>query len=259
MSRKFVILMCCVLVSCQASKKVVYMQDADDGTTEKIAISQGIVIQPKDILNIIVSSRYPDLAMSFNLPTYSYQAGSARESYSYTQRTLGYKVDMEGNIDFPIFGVIKVAGLTRDELAIMIKNRLIDENLIRDPIVTTDFMNFRISVLGEVRNPGTIDLLEDRISLLEAIGRAGDLTIYGRRDNILVRREQNGTVDYYRVDLRSAAFSQSPAYYLQQNDVVYVEPNRTNTARSEINENKSLSIFISLASLLMSLAVLIIK
>ena len=151
----------------------------------------------------------------------------------------------------------KVSGMTRERLSSMIKQRL-QEDLIKDAIVTIDFMNFKISVLGEVRSPGMFNLADDRITLLDAISRAGDLTIYGRRDNILVRRETEGRVIFYRVDLRTEALLSSPAYYLQQNDVVYVEPNNTMVARSRINENRSIGVWISLASTLMSLTSLII-
>ena len=222
-------------------------------------INKGIIIQPKDILSITVSSRDPNIAITFNKPLSSYQAGSTPEASNYSQRILGYLVDINGEIDFPILGPLKVKGLTREELSDMIKKRLMADDLIRDPIVTTEIMNFKITVLGEVRSPGVFELRDDRITILEALGRAGDLTIYGRRDNVLVTREGNGEINYYRVNLRSSNLTQSPAFYLQQNDVVYVEPNETQTARTDINENKSMGVFISLASLLMSLAVIIFK
>ena len=250
---KFVILSCCVLVSCNTSQKVVYMQDTVAGLPIETGVNVGIIIQPKDVLSIVVSSRNPELAVGLNLPLHQYYAGSSETSSGYNSRQLGYQVDLDGYIDFPVLGKLRVAGLTRERLANMIKQRL-QEDLIRDAIVTADFMNFKISVLGEVRNPGTFTLSDDRITILEAIGRAGDLTIYGRRDNILVRRENEGKVVFYRVDLRMEAFLTSPVYYLQQNDVIYVEPNNTMTARSGINENRSLGVWISVASLLTSVA-----
>ena len=220
-------------------------------------INKGIIIQPKDILSITVSSRDPNLAISFNKPMVSYQAGSTSASSSYSQRILGYLVDIDGKIDFPILGPLKVKGLTREELSDMIKQQLITKDLLKDPIVTTEIMNFKITVLGEVRSPGVFELRDDKITLLEALGRAGDLTIYGRRDNVLVTREENGEIIYFHVDLRSSNLTQSPAFYLRQNDVIYVSPNKTQTARTEINENKSMSILLSLASFLMSLIVII--
>ena len=232
------------------------MQNIDNRATEKTAVNHGIVIQPKDILSIVVTSRYPELVSQFNLPLPGFQSGSSSR-VDYSHRLLGYQVDMDGNIDFPLLGKLKVTGLTREQLSAMIKQKLFDADLVRDAIIVSDFMNFKISVLGEVRSPGTFSLEDDRITLFEALGKAGDLTIYGRRDNVLVRRDQDGVINYYRIDLRSSAITQSPVFYLQQNDVVYVEPNKTYAARTDINENKSLSTLISLASLLLSLTIVI--
>ena len=256
-SRKLIILLCCVLASCGTSKKVVYMQDVTNGVSKGTVVHTSIVIQPKDILTISISSRTPELAVGLNLTMQQYYSGSPVSSYGYAQR-LGYHVSVEGEIDFPILGKLKVAGLTREQVSDMIKQRIIQEGIIMDAIVTVEFMNFKITVLGEVRSPGTFNLTDDRITILEAIGRAGDLTIYGRRDNVLVRRERDGRVIFYRIDLRTEDLLTSPAYYLQQNDVVYVEPNNTATARSRINENKTLNVWISLTSLLTSIASMII-
>jgi len=252
--------MCCVSISCNTSKKVVYLQDALNKTTDSVEANNGIVIQPKDILSIVVSCRDPELSISLNLPLYSYQAGSTTTATSYSSRMLGYLVDMDGCIDFPLLGRLNVAGLTREQLSEMVKRKIIDDGLIREPIVNAEFMNFRISVLGEVRSPGTFYLQDDKVTILEAIGRAGDLTIYGRRDNILVRRhEPNGDINNYRIDLRSVEMVNSPAFYLKQNDVVYVSPNNTVAARSRINENRTLGVSINLASFLTNLAILFIN
>ena len=253
-----VILMCCVLFSCRTSDKVVYFQNAGGVTNENAPVFAGIVIQPKDVLSIIISSKDPQLAMGLNLPMQSYQAGSDERSSSYTQRLLGYLVDMEGNIDFPSLGKLKVSGMTREQLAAKIQQDLREE-ILNDAIVNVEFMNFRISVLGEVSRPGTYESPNDKITILEALGRAGDLTIYGKREDVLVLREQNWVHQYIRVDLLSAKIYESPAFYLQQNDVVYVSPNTTMSARSQINENKMLSIWISMASVLTSLAFIIFR
>jgi len=250
--------MCCALVSCRSTEKIVYLQDVTEKTTVSLDVYSGIRIQPKDILSIIVSSKSPFLVIPYNLPLHAYQAGSDATSVSYTQRLLGYMVDVEGNIDFPQYGKLKVTGLTREQLAEILQN-IIREGIVNDAIVNVEFMNFRISVLGEVSKPGTFDLQNDKITIFEALGRAGDLTIYGKRDDVLVMREQNGVINYYRVDLRSARIHHSPVYYLQQNDVVYVSPNPTMAARTQVNENKSLGIWISLASFLTSLAVIIFR
>jgi len=234
------------------------MQDALNKTTDTVTVNQGIVVQSKDILSIVVTCIIPDLAISLNLPLYSYQAGSTTAAASYSQRMLGYLVDTEGCIDFPVLGRLKVAGLTREQLSEMIKQKIIENGLIKEPIVNVEFMNFKISVLGEVRNPGTFNLADDKITILEAIGRAGDLTIYGKRDNVLVqRREQNDIIMYYRVDLRSADLVHSPAFFLRQNDVVYVSPNNTVAANSRINQNRTLGVSINLASFLTNIVLLI--
>ena len=252
-SRRFIILLCCMLVSCNTSQKIVYMQDAVSGITNKTVSYMGIVIQPKDVLSIVVNSKDPELAVGFNLQMFPSTTGG----YSSYMDRLGYQVDLDGNIDFPILGKLKVAGLTREQVSSMIQEQISSEGLIKDAIVTTEYMNFKVSVLGEVRNPGTFSLTDDRITILEALGKAGDLTIYGRRDNVLVSREKEGRVIFYRVDLRTEALLTSPAYYLQQNDVVYVQPNNTVIARSRINENRSVSVWISIASLLTSLTILL--
>ena len=252
------ILLCCVLVSCNASKKVVYLQDATIGTTE-ININSGIEIQPKDMLTIVVSSRKSALSAEFNLPMVTSFAGSDILTSNEYQKMLGYLVDMEGNIDFPILGKLQVAGQTRHQLADMIKQKLILGDLINDPVITIEIQNFKISVLGEVASPGTFSISGDRITILEALGMARDLTIYGRRDNVLVRREKDNLITLYRVDLRSESLLHSPVYYLQQNDVVYVEPNKVRAGQSRINENRSIGVWLSLGSLLASLAVLLVK
>jgi len=256
MNRIFVILLCSVLVSCKTSEKVVYLQDVKDGLNLEIPVYQGIVIQPKDILSIVVSSRYPELVVSFNKPLVSYQAASTSASSYSSYRILGYLVDTEGNIEYPLLGKLRVTGMTREQISGMIQQKLIEEGLVSDAIVTTEVMNFKISVLGEVRSPGMFPLQDDRITILEAIARAGDLTIFGKRDNVLVQREQNGIIHHHRVDLRSSTLTQSPVFYLQQNDVVYISPNNTIAANSRINQNRTLGVSISLASFLTNLVLL---
>ena len=248
-------------VSCNTYRKINYLQDIVPDKAERIAINKGILIQPKDMISIVVSSRNPELAMMFNLPVISYQAGSEVVANGGSQRLLGYVVDNDGNIDFPVLGLVHAAGLTRWELAKEIKSRIIDGNYIKDPVVTVEFMNFKISVMGEVTSPGTYNIEGDKITLLQALSLARDLTIFGRRDNVSVIREQGDERIIYQVDLRSASLFESPAYYLQQNDIVYVEPNKVRAGQSTINENniKSVSLWVSIGSFLTSLAVLIVN
>ena len=159
-----------------------------------------------------------------------------------------------------MLGTIHVAGLTRWELQDQIKEQIISEGILLDPIVTVEFMNFRISVMGEVTSPGTYSVTGDKITLLGALALAHDLTIFGRRDNVTVIREQNGVRSVYKVDLRKSSMFDSPAYYLQQNDVVYVYPNSVRAGQSTINENyfKSGSFWISLSSVAVTITNLIL-
>lgn len=257
----FVVLFFFFFSSCRTSRKIVYMQDVVVNTPENIAVNPGIIIQPKDMLSIIVSCKNPELSTMFNLPVVSYQAGSEIGANVGQQRLLGYVVDDEGNIDFPVLGRLNVAGLTRWELQEKIKQKLITEDLIKDLVVTIQFMNFRISVLGEVYAPGTYNIEGDKVTLLEALSLAKDLTIYGKRDGVMVIREMNGVRVTYNIDLRSADLFRSPVYYLKQNDIIYVVPNSVRAGQSTINENnvKSVSLWMSVASFLTTLSVLIFK
>ncbi len=249
------------LSSCNSSKNVTYFQDIPLEQNISTVKSSDIKVMPKDLISIVVSSKNPELAALFNLPKVSYQAGSATSNESTANQILGYTVDSGGNIDFPVLGSIHVAGLSREQLASMIKERLVNGNLVNDAVVTVDFLNLKISVLGEVKNPGKYSIDRDQITLLEAISMAGDLTIYGKRNGIMVIREADGNRITYKMDLRSSETFSSPAYYLRQNDVIYVEPNNTRAGQSTINENnvKSVSLWMSIASFATTLAVLIFK
>lgn len=252
-------------ISCSTTyKKINYIQDATPDLAEEITINKGILIQPKDMISIVVSSRNPELAQIFNLPRVTYQLGSGTLSGnggSNSNGIVGYSVNNDGNIDFPVLGELHVAGLTRWEVSRLIKRQLAERDLLKDAVVTVEFMNFKVSVIGEVNAPDTYDISGDKITLLEALSMAGDLTIYGRRDNVSVIREQNGERVIYRVDLRSVDLFDSPAYYLQQNDVVYVEPNKVRAGQSTINENnlKSVSLWVSIASFLTTIITLIVS
>ena len=249
--------MCVVVLctSCASSKKVVYLQDVVPLKQQDIEQKYEVYIHNDDLLAIMVNSKNPELALPFNMPMVSYQLGSQTAPQ---QRVLGYLVDTNGDIDFPILGKLHVAGLTRLQLTDMIKQRLIDEDLIKDPIVTVQFLNYKVSVMGEVNRPGSFNISGDRITLLEAWSMAGDLTIYGRRDRVAVIREKDGKRTILMHDLRSSDIFNSPCYYLQQNDIVYVEPNKAKAGQSEINQNKSVGVWLSAASILVSIASLIV-
>ena len=245
--------------SCSTYKKINYIQDAQLDTALTMIANQGILIQPMDMISIVVSSRDPELARIYNLPVVTYQAGSESSVSSFNQRLIGYSVDNDGNIQFPELGTIHVAGLNRWQLAELIREKL--SSLVKDAVVTVQFMNFKISVTGEVTSPGVFDISGDKITIFEAISLARNLTIYGRRDGVYVIREQNGNRTIYQVDLRTVDMFNSPAYYLQQNDVVYVEPNKVRAGQSTINENnlKSVSLWVSIGSFLSTLATLFIS
>jgi len=244
-------LMCVVVLctSCASSKKVVYLQDVVPLKQQVIEQKYEVYIHNDDLLAIMVNSKNPEL------PMVTYQLGSESGGQ---QRVLGYLVDTNGDIDFPILGKLHVAGLTRLQLTDLIKQRLIEEDLIKDPIVTVQFLNYKVAVMGEVNRPGSFNISGDRITLLEALSMAGDLTIYGRRDRVAVIREKDGKRTILFHDLRSADIFNSPCYYLQQNDIVYVEPNKAKAGQSEINQNKSVGVWLSAASILVSIASLIV-
>ena len=253
-----------VLSSCGTSKDVVYFQDLKPGESEiTMPEVQAITVRPEDKISIIVNSRDPQLTDLFNLPIVSRQLGqSLRTSSSNASNSgiSGYTVDAKGYIDFPVLGKIQVAGMKREEIAEHIKNELITKNLVKDPVVTVEFMNLCVSVMGEVNNPGRFAIDRDRLTILDALSMAGDLTIYGNRQKVLVLRQENGQQRVYGVNLTSGEHVYtSPAYYLQQNDIVYVEPNEVRSRQSTVNGNnvRSTSFWISLASLLTSVAILI--
>ena len=245
--------------SCGSVKDIAYFQNKVINDPEKIDKHAGIVIQPKDMLSIVVSSKNPELVVMFNLPVVSYQAGSEIVESGYNQRLLGYVVDNEGNIDFPILGVMNVSGLTRWELAKKIKDRLINEGYLTDAVVTVEFLNFKVSVIGEVNSPGTYTIEGDKVTILQAISLARDLTIFGMRENVSVIRERNGERTIYEVNLCDVDMFKSPAYYLQQNDVVYVQPSEVKARQSTIDDKglRITSILVSSGSLVVSVATLI--
>lgn len=254
------------LVACSTPARITYFQDLRPGESEQqVVAATEIKVRPGDKLSIIVNSRDPLLSDLFNLPISSRQVGQAARGMSTSstsQGVSGYTVDEQGMIDFPVLGKIKVAGMNREEIAAFIKGELLAKNLIKDPVVTVEYMNLCISVLGEVASPGRYAIDRDKVTLLDAISMAGDLTIYGKREKVLVLREEEGVQHVYGVNLCSAEhLYTSPVYYLRQNDVVYVEPNSVRARQATVNGNnvRSTSFWLSLASLLTTIAVLVFK
>ncbi len=254
----------CVLAlgSCSTPKQISYFQDLRPGESElSLTAPVEIKIQPKDKVSIMVNSQDLRLTNLFNLPIVTQQVG--QETSTGTNRGLsGYTVDSKGDIDFPVLGKIHIQGMTREEVAAHIKEELQSHDLVKDPVVTVEFMNLTVSVMGEVNNPGRYNIDKDNITILDALSQAGDLTVYGKREKVLVLRNEDGKQRVYGINLCSADhIYSSPAYYLQQNDVVYVEPNDTKARQSTVNGNnvRSTSFWISLASLLTSIAILIVN
>lgn len=248
-----------MLASCANVKDIAYFQDKAIDHPEEIDKHGGIVIQPKDMISIVVSSRNPELSTMFNLPVVSYQAGSEIVTSAAQQRLMGYVVDNDGYIDFPVLGEINVGGMTRWELSEYIKNTLLEKGYLNDAVVTVEFMNFKVSVLGEVNKPGTYTIEGDKVTVLQALSLAGDLTIFGKRNNVTVIREMDGERIFYNVDLCSVDMFKSPAYNLLQNDIVYVEPSEIKARQSTLDDKglRMTTIMISSGSLLVSVATLL--
>ena len=258
------ILVVLAAVSCSTPKEISYFQDLQPGVTEMtITDPVEIKVRPKDKLSILVNAQDQKLTNMFNLPIVSQQIGQESTGSSGTSRGVsGYTVDTDGYINFPVLGKIKVEGMTREQIAEYLTRQLKEQELIKDPVVTVEFMNLGVSVLGEVNRPGRISINRDNLTILDALSEAGDLTIFGKREKVLVLRQENGKQRVYGINLCSAEhIYSSPVYYLQQNDVVYVIPNDTKSRQSTVNGNtvRSTSFWISLASLITSIAVLIVK
>lgn len=239
-----------------------YFQNVQSGQIQELAAPQFIKIQPGDKLSILVSSKNPELAYLFNLQVVSHYQSSSSGKGLGTGTVANYTVDSNGNIDFPVLGQMHIAGMTRSEVAQHVKNKLLLGDMIKDPTVTVDFLDMYLSVMGEVNKPGRFIIDHDKVTLLDALSQAGDLTIFGRRDNVLVMREENGKQVAYRVDLRDEkSLYGSPAFYLQQNDKIYVEPNEKKARESTAIGNDMLkpSMWISIASFTVSLLVLVFK
>lgn len=243
-----------LLISCGSAKNIAYLQDAASGEMADINTYTNI-IKPGDLLSIVVSSSRPELAVPFNLYSVRQQMSTtATQQATQRQELEGYTVNTEGDIDFPTLGQLHVAGMTRNELAEMLKGMLLQ--YMPDPIVTINFLNFNITVIGEVARPGNFKITGDRVSLLEALGMAGDMTEFGDRENVMVIRENAGVREVARLNIKSKKIFDSPYYYLQQNDVVVVDPIDAR-ARETSAFQMNFPTIVSLGSFASSLAMLI--
>ena len=248
-----------MLAACTSYKNVPYLQDADvKGTMVAEEPLYDAKIMPKDLLTVTVNTTDPEAAAPFNRTVQTAQ-NLATSRTSYSQPVLQqYLVSNEGTIDFPVLGQLNVGGLTKSEAESMIREKL-KPYLKEVPIVTVRMANYKISVLGEVARPGTFTVSNEKVNVLEALAMAGDLTIWGMRDNVkLVREDAQGKREIAQLDLTKADIITSPYYYLQQNDILYVTPNKTKAKNSDVGSSTSLwfsatSILISISNLLFNI------
>jgi|SRR5690554_17513 len=243
-----------LFIGCASKKDILYMQDIERLAEQQQEMYANPIIRPNDILMINVSADDMDVAMPFNLlaPAQNMQQ-MRQQTLGIAREIQGYIVDADGTIQFPILGELQVGGMTRQDLLKMLYSRIGEH--IQNPIINVRITNYKVTIIGEVTRPGAYSIGDERVTLLEALGMAGDLTIYGKRDNILIIREENGLKNYKVIDLTKSDFLHSDFYYLQQNDVVYVQPNGPQVQASAYNRN--VGAWVSIASLLISVILLI--
>src|SRR5450631_566574 len=234
-------------ISCTSTKKTVYFYNVQDTTYLQRGSEIQTPIQENDILGISISSLNAEASAIFNPPNNN-NIRSTTVTGANTEPG-GYLVNTDGTIQLPVLGTIKAAGLTKKELKDNITNTILSKKLLVDPLVEIRFLNYEVTVIGEVAHPTVITVPSEKISLLKAIGLAGDLTIYGKRENVLLIREENGKKKTRHIDLNSSNFFNSPYYYLQPNDVVYVEPNKAKVA-SASRSQQLLPILLSSLSII---------
>lgn len=257
LKKSFLLLLLAValLSSCVSPKQLTYFRPVTSESAEEI--NKHLELQPEprikvnDALVIIVSALDPEAVVPYNLPSVAYSTPTSA-TIPTTPSFQYYTVDVNGDINFPVLGKLHVEDMTQSEAIKMIEDKL--RTQIVDPIVTLRFLNARVTVLGEVKNPGTYYLNNGRISILEALGMAGDITQYGRRDNVLISRENNGKLEFARLDLRGDEVFKSPYFYLQQNDVVMVEPNQARTT-----SNQSISLWLSMVGTMSSATTVVVS
>ena len=248
------------LASC-SRRNLLYFSDSKEKAVQmEYLISNSSVndpkIQPNDLLSITVTSLSPEANVLFNKGEVI-QVGNSGGFSSNAPNVLseGYLVDKEGNVDFPVLGKVQLGGITKAEAKEKINQQLL--RYLKEPVVNIRFLNFRVTVVGEVNRPSTFTIPSEKITILEAIGMAGDLTIYGKRENVLLIREENGAKTLTRLNLNSKELLNSPYFYLQQNDVIYIEPSKARVGQASTTRG-DISLVVSIASLLSILVSLFI-
>ena len=256
-------MMVLISLSCSTPQTITYFPDTENGEVLTVHDVKAITLKPGDKLSIIVNTKSTELNNLLNMPATSRVIGyQEQQQLNQTQGISGYTIDNEGNIDFPVIGKVKAEGLTRSELAAHLKQTLADQQVATDAVVTVEYMNLVFSVLGEVKAPGIYKFESDKENILQALSRAGDMLITGKRQNVKVIRTNGNKQETYLVNLQDPkSMVASPAYYLQQNDVVYVEPNayRKRQATANANQMANPSFWLSAISVLTTIAVLIFK
>jgi len=253
--KNLVIIAILSLVSCKQQKNIAYYQSIDGQTSNSFSNTYDATIQPDDLLLIIVSAEDAEAAAPFNLESTIVPSMIGQNISSQRQHQM-YLVDKNGTIEFPVLGTLNVIDKTKSEVVKDLKSRL-SAKYIKNPIVNLRIMNFKVSVQGEVARPGSYPINSERITLPEALSMAGDMTIYGKRNNVIVIREVDNKKAILKVDMSKSDFINSPAYYLKQNDLIYVEPNAAKANSSTFNQN--IPVWISLSSVLISLVLLFKK
>lgn len=236
-----------LFTSCASKKDVVYFQNT--GSFETIVDKNSFTPKFKvdDLVNIHVSTLDPEASVPFNLFRGASEGGLRPEQ-------VDYLIDQDGEIDFPVIGKVKISGLSAEEVRVLLRKKL--EDYLKDPIINIRLQNFTVTVLGQVNRPGTYPVNGERITILEALGLAGDLGVKGVRENVMVIRDFDGTKVYTRIDLTKKEAMSSPVYYLTQNDVVYVEPNQSAITSSSLDNRATIA--ISIASTLITATVILI-
>lgn len=241
------LLLCTGTFSCKTRQKLVYFHEAKSQDTIYPGAAMNFCFKPNDIVSIVVSGAEPDLVKPFNL---NISGPVSQEGYELGSSSRdGYLIDQNGEINFPVIGKIKIAGLNRAQAIDLMTSKI--KVYVNDPIVNMRVTNFKITVLGSVQRPGTYNIPNERITILEALGLSQDTKITGLRNNVLVIRENEGKKQEFRIDLTSKETYNSPAYYLQQNDVVYVEPNRSERLGSTVYRT-STSIALSSVTIILT-------
>ncbi|MCQ2154589.1 MAG: polysaccharide biosynthesis/export family protein [Bacteroidales bacterium] len=251
--------------SCAGVKDIPYFQDSKNGSKYELPTPKVVKVDISDQLSIVVNSKDPELAAVFNLPIISHTMSGAGSSSGFSSgdgnRISVYTVDSGGNIDMPVLGIVHVLGMTREQVAYTVKNLIISRQLLKDPVVTVEFANLYVSVLGDVAHPGRHAIDHDKVTIVDILSKASDMNVTGLRKNVKVYREEDGRQGCYQVDFTNMEnIISSPVYYMQQNDIIYVQPNSMKARQSTVNGNTVLSVsfWISTASFLISIATLLV-